>query len=316
MKKNMCILSLALLIMGCSGYLDDQQSSGTLMNTLAIENGGGYLSGPSNDITPFLYRDTNGNNPVLFFSSDRDGTYDIYYAVMNDNGTFQAPIKMGFPINTDVSNEYSPVVGYWFDSYDVTNSYPSTNLRMSYVRDFGSNHRIYSCKLLNNFVPYAISFNTSTFYITALSLRGDTIYKKIWIIGGLNNTNGGGSFSTGNWSAFQYTKFEITGVYSAIEKTISNANDVIQQRVLEVNGGLSQLAYSVHITNLTTLEYVNEFRFIDTYKSGYNDRWPFVDFGGNGQVYFSSDRGVNGDYDLFRYNDVGFYQVMPKNPFN
>ncbi len=309
-----CLLILSLA--GCSGYFNNGSGSITDQAAiLAIENGGGYLSGPSNDITPFLYRDTNGNNPVLFFSSDRDGTYDIYYAKMNSDGTFQNPVKMT-NISTDVSNEYSPVIEWEDDFYN----YPDIYLMISYIQEIASNTVIQTHYLSSDLQAGTID---STYYpalfLTSLDLDDTNMQPDILLsmIDGRTNLDSLYYEIPFNDWGFPNTKyFSAPNIYSLASVHGSGANWTSEVHIFETEyQGKRQLFLNYNFTQTTPGLFYRELNPIEEYASSYNDRWPCVDFGGNGEVYFSSDRGVNGDYDLFRYNIKNFDAVVPPNPF-
>lgn len=64
------------------------------------------------------------DKPVLFFSSDRgagEGAMDIWYAFMNDGGTFETPINAGKKINT-IEDDITP----WFVKENKTLYFSST----------------------------------------------------------------------------------------------------------------------------------------------------------------------------------------------
>jgi hypothetical protein len=76
----------------------------------------------SNTTQPCL-SDMNGK-PVLFFSSDRgagEGAMDVWYAFMNEDGTFETPINAGKKINT-IEDEITP----WFVKENKTLYFSST----------------------------------------------------------------------------------------------------------------------------------------------------------------------------------------------
>lgn len=76
----------------------------------------------SNTTQPCL-SEMNGK-PVLFFSSDRgagEGAMDIWYAFMNEDGTFETPVNAGKNVNT-IEDEITP----WFVKENKTLYFSST----------------------------------------------------------------------------------------------------------------------------------------------------------------------------------------------
>lgn len=316
MVKKWTVLLVFTGLVNCSGYLseypagqDDQAYS------LAIQNGGGYLSGPSNDITPFVYRDIQGQNPVLFFSSDRDGSYDIYYARLNSDGSFQPPVKMNSNVNSQLSNEYAPVVAHIFDPMDNFTYQPKTNFMLLFVRAIGTTYRVFSHMLTNDFESLTWTYYFNYPYpIRALGTFGNDIYRRIWVLDGQGSTNTEANYSFSTWNTFTQRRFLVPEALAAYGLIQTNQGFALY-KVLEVsNSGKSQIMLSIIQTNQDN-SLNNSANYISEYASIYNDRWPFIDRGALGEVYFSSDRGINGDYDLFRYNELNFHRVVPQNPF-
>ena len=102
MKKILSFLIL-LIVSSCSGFLDQEKidRDGIGINALALSDGSGYISTDEfNEITPFIFKNTNNGKKYLFFSSDRGGSYDIYYAEMDTDGKFSHPVKMDSNVNT------------------------------------------------------------------------------------------------------------------------------------------------------------------------------------------------------------------------
>ncbi len=311
--KKITLYFIILLVSGCSGYFSPQGSNGNeLVHTLAIENNGGYLSGPSNDITPFLYRDTNGNNPVLFFSSDRDGTYDIYYARMNIDGSFQIPVKMGTSINYSDADEILPLVGFIDDGNGM--ALPI----ITFVRNISN---IVTASINPDF---SINSTTFPYYmgypVSGLIYSSTNIFANLWVY----NENLARVYSVnsyfGSWDLMYgsyLTDPVLTNSYSGINVNKSLASYwnervyILEKKLF----GNKQISISYEYEAYNPYRQIKKVDTPNEYASSYNDRWPFVDFGGNGEVYFASDRGDSGDYDLFRYNTLNFYEVVPQNPF-
>lgn len=318
MYRSVLAAGILLSILSCSGYISQHtDNSEQMLGTLAIGEGGGYLSGPSNDISPFLFRDTNGLNPVLFFSSDRDGSYDIYRAALNPDGTFQPPVKLGPDINTDLSNEMYPLVSYY--PYG-----PSLHLYITFVRESAADHHIVTAYVDADFTVT----NQSSYYflgsISSLSLETTNYYDNLFVY----NSYGGGSFYS---RSFQWWDFAYP--YSINDSFLNDAY-AAAIRYDELSDGQDGYWWKERIilaerdgtaTRQLYLFYAYEGFFpyrlqqqaypVSQYASRYNDRWPVVDYRDQGRVYFASDRGVNGDFDLFRYNEQNYFAILPLNPY-
>ncbi|HPS83784.1 MAG TPA: OmpA family protein [Bacteroidales bacterium] len=90
-------------------------------NWSAPQNMGKTINSKGNDKSPFIHTDSQ----TLYFSSEGRpgmGGYDIYYARMDDNGTWQKPVNIGYPINS---------------KYDDVGFFVSTDGKYGY---FGSNN--------------------------------------------------------------------------------------------------------------------------------------------------------------------------------
>ncbi|HPF01388.1 MAG TPA: OmpA family protein [Bacteroidales bacterium] len=87
----------------------------------APQNMGKIVNSEGNEKSPFIHTDSQ----TLYFSSEGRpgmGGYDIYYARMDDNGTWQKPVNIGYPINS---------------KYDDVGFFVSTDGKYGY---FGSNN--------------------------------------------------------------------------------------------------------------------------------------------------------------------------------
>jgi len=90
-------------------------------NWSAPQNMGKTINSKGNEKSPFIHTDSQ----TLYFSSEGRpgmGGYDIYYARMDDNGTWQKPVNIGYPINS---------------KYDDVGFFVSTDGKYGY---FGSNN--------------------------------------------------------------------------------------------------------------------------------------------------------------------------------
>ncbi|HCQ30194.1 MAG TPA: hypothetical protein DIU39_07910, partial [Flavobacteriales bacterium] len=93
-------------------------------------NLGPEINTPGNEKSPFMHSDSY----TLYFASDGRlgfGGYDIYYTKMKDNGKFETPKNLGYPINTE-QDEHGFIVSKdghkgWFSSKE-----DGTNLELYY----------------------------------------------------------------------------------------------------------------------------------------------------------------------------------------
>jgi len=83
-------------------YKAELQGDGSWSN---IQNLGSKVNTIYNDDAPFIHPD----NKTLYFSSQGHssiGGYDIFYTIMDDEGNFNEPVNLGYPINTVDDNRY------------------------------------------------------------------------------------------------------------------------------------------------------------------------------------------------------------------
>jgi hypothetical protein len=291
MKNNILIFG-ALMFMTSCGLLFTT-SEPKEVSTLAL-SGGGYLSTDNhNEISPFLFRASSGTN-YLFFSSDRAGSYDIYYAIMDKNGNFSAPVKLNSPINT-ADDEIYPVFAY-----------TSMGTRLAFLRvsSTNTNLSVYNIDLpdlTNIFASGGIKLNATglgyikrSFTSILLILLGNNSILELnfdnsMIENPYTNTNN----LTGNIYALANTKYIIQTNGSAeifIKDTlVKNKHQLLLEGTLKIDYGTFALISNIAINDTI-------------YSSGFNDISPFVDFAGGGKIYFASDRFGKGNYDLYRYN--------------
>jgi len=302
------LIVFVVFISSCAGYFGGHAGSGSPAEAkpLAVA-GGGYLSSDNhNEVTPFIYRDTNGQNPVLFYSSDKDGTYDIYYARMNADGTFELPVKMGTNVNTDTDDELFPV---------VYNNFRIVYLR--YLRTNNSSNTIFENNVTNidyfyvasdSFIRSETNFFGYTFEITENPYYDYVFY---------GNSNIGQD--TLNLFNIQAPGNKKTWAGTVYRKNISNYSMEIWITEIE-NNGKRQLFYQEYArydngTNYVIISPTNKGVPL-SYASLYNDRQPSVDWldpAHEGCVYFSSDR--RGTYDLYRYNIETISKLLDDYPF-
>jgi len=106
MKKMLIVSVFSSILMSC-GLLFT--TSNTPVNTLQLSDGTYLSTDEYNEITPFAFHDTTGIS-YLFFSSDRSNSYDIYYSIINPDGTFGKAVMLPSPVNQTNSDEMYPVV--------------------------------------------------------------------------------------------------------------------------------------------------------------------------------------------------------------
>ncbi len=317
----MAILSVS----ACSGYFSQQAVSGDQSQLLAIA-GGGSLSLPGSDeITPYLFRNTNGANPILFFASDRGGDFDIYYAAMNSEGVFSQPQPLGPDINT-TNHEKNPMITWIYNgelqtfdlfllftresngfSYLVTSTLQDD---VSFQIDFQG---YYDISLLSNgFSGISMEVNPYNMYINIS--YGTNYYVSYWFDG----------FSI-DW---YYPATNTNALVQKIYDTSTYYNDTfypfVNRIILYSQGGNdhNQLYLYGDVQDFTFQVPVVEnsyARIPDAFRSSSDDRDPFIDWqdpARQGKIYFSSDRETDGDYDLYRYNVNTINELIQFYPFD
>lgn len=297
-------------IISCSAFFDsnDESKSGNNMRPLALADGSGYLSTDDyNEITPFLYRDTNSGKTWLFFSSDRGGNYDLYRAEMNTEGRFLNLQKLGTNVNTSM-DEYSPLIQEEPD-YNGLNYMPV----ISFIRASNSITQIVTLRItdLTNMTTIPVTnfiFNTTGIgqYNSLMEIAiGDTnLYMIQW------------NQSVTNW----YTNVNTNSIPASYP--IRNSCGIYHFEYFSVGAIFYQSMGTAYIldcldNNRHQLHFSLTWAFpslfmegaIAVYSSAYNDRDPFID-GDTMQVYFSSDRFGKNNYDLYRYNYLTFDKVV------
>lgn len=294
MKKSIEFIVLSLFFFSCSGYFDKDKDleNDKALSPLAIQ-GGGYLSSDTaNDITPFVYRDPDNGQPYLFFSSDRnDSNYNIYYAVMNKDGTFGSITLLNTNVNTS-SNEYSPVV-YRAILMGSTNTY------ITFIRQAGTNTNILTYRMSGGFNP-SLFYEHATGVISATSVS----YNENMLEVSLGVSNIARYIYSGSATIMWYSNATInlgTPVLSANSFTVGFFEFFILGKT---NNQLSGFMYFSQTNGLLSFN-------TPAYSSKYRDITPYIDVGGGYKVYFASDRYGKGNFDLYRYNHVTFDKVLP-----
>lgn len=307
------LLLFVLVFASCSGYFQENDGlSGDQVSRLALADGSGYLSTDNyNEITPFLFRDKDYVKAYLFFSSDRNGSYDIYFAELNKSGTFGTPVKMAFPVNDPTNHEYSPVLFYSAFS-------GSTNIYITFISRSQNNSAtniitwpLNSSFMTNDYVQDNFSANVLGLGFEALPTNivdsgrlvvsyGNTnihFFKK-----GSQNTEFAWGIMFFGDSRTNYSVFQAGSRKAVLANAYYHVID--NTRYLIIQSSLNQIWGST-IAGVST----NLFD-IPAYSSSYNDRDPFIDWGGTlWPVYFSSDRLGKGNYDLYRYNTKTYWVV-------
>lgn len=304
----------ALFLASCAGYFDAENAdrTGKTVQPLAIA-GGGYLSSDThNEITPFVFRDPYSGRNWIFYSSDIDGSYDIFYAELFSDGKFSNPIKMTNLLCSS-SNEISPVLFYYYLSNPMI-----TNLYISFIRisTTGSSTNIMTWCIDSYFNTTTNvsedSFSNNAKHIGLLSNPSDNVFYGFLLIS--ENTSNLITFSKGSmnsdtfmWGGMSYDTnvFKLSNLcYAAngfYEPVSENFYYIFQNSSSQLWGG-----------SVTNFGNVTNFFSIPLYASSYHDRDPFIDYGDLfWPVYFSSDRYGRGNFDLYRYNSMTFKKVIP-----
>ncbi len=124
-------------------YKSQRQSDGSWSAPINL---GDKINTTGNDKSPFVHSDSY----TLYFSSDGHlgvGGFDIFYAKMNQNGDFDEPKNIGYPINTE-EDEHGFIV-----STDGNYGYFSSNMD-------GKDLNIYSFELYKEARPEKVVFVT------------------------------------------------------------------------------------------------------------------------------------------------------------
>lgn len=299
--KIFFLSTILLSLFYCSGYFNmsnPDEADGDL--SLALSDGSGYLSTDKyNEITPFLYRNPDNGRAYLFFASDRDGSYDIYYAEMDNKGRFSKPIKMDTNINT-AYDETSPVV---FTASDSEN----TNTYISFIidRSPGAGIMIYTYQIdpkdfstlgTSSSLGVTVSniglFNkTNVNPYLLISAEGTNFYLHYW------------GDAEGNWSS-EGDGGSFTLPISKVDGFEINTPSWEQIFIFSAKASGKYQLYGGTITYVSSFSYS-----ISRYISTYNDKDPCIDLE-TMKVYFASDRYGKGNYDLYRYNIITFDKVM------
>ncbi|NPV02003.1 MAG: hypothetical protein HPY53_11545 [Brevinematales bacterium] len=296
--KNIIGLSVLVILFSSCGLFFIEGANDKELTPLATTDGGYLSTDDHNEICPFLVRMSSGK-AFLFFSSDRNGSYDIFISEMDGNGDFSEPVPLPAPINYADTKELSPVV------LDF-----SPNFYLTFIR-------------VSNTTTNVISYNVSSVGLTNTSAAEylSASPKGLGMIGSDLLT------SMGNGLVIQYYKstgwfFSSSNIYS---KNINSMNGIYFQytnsdsvelyiedisedgmHVLSADGDLLHFivgfGYTNLLFNISTPDYISKF----------NDITPFIDHQGGFKVYFASDRyGKKDNFDLYRYN-IYTYNTLPE----
>ncbi|OHD56027.1 MAG: hypothetical protein A2Y33_11275 [Spirochaetes bacterium GWF1_51_8] len=294
MKKGILFIAAMLAISSCGLFFVDG-TQGALLTPLATVSGDSISTDEYNEKHPFLLRLQNGD-AYLLFSSDRNGSYDIFLAKMGDNGVFENPEPLSPEINSNSSDELNPVA---FDNYG--------EVELTFIRITGSitNIVLYSLNSAD-FIPvnYLQTFpenasgigllkSGANFYL--LSSYGGKEIKQFNYIGIWDN-----GFPT------VITQLNNVSSINAIGLQISNGMDFFIESAL-VNGKYKILAEGIFYGAMSTRFDIST----SLYQSEDNNISPYIDIESGYKVYFASDRYGKGNYDLYRYN-ILTYNHLPE----
>ncbi|NPV02635.1 MAG: hypothetical protein HPY53_14775 [Brevinematales bacterium] len=290
MKNIFTVLGIALLFTSC-GLLFTTSESGAV-TPLALTGGTPLSTDDYNEKCPFLYRNSNGTN-YLFFSSDRAGSYDLYYAAMDNNGNFSTPVKLGSPYNEDGADETYPVL---VDS--------SMGLRLAFIRTTNSNSVVFFYTVdANNFSPLMLDY-TYTNNVTGLgcivrsgvqyvmAASGTKVLSQFEVA--FSSVNPSGSTNLAG-EAYSFGNMTVSIQTNGYAEVFAKDSIVAGKHQISLEGSVkfSILTFSVS-SNINLRS--------EIYQSGFNDISPFIDYADGAKLYFASDRYGKGNYDLYRYN--------------
>ncbi|NPV02634.1 MAG: hypothetical protein HPY53_14770 [Brevinematales bacterium] len=311
MKKFFILSVFSSLLMSC-GLLFT--TGNTPVNTLVLSDGTYLSTDEYNEITPFVIHDTNGTS-YLFFSSDRSNSYDIYYSIINPDGTFEKPKILPLSINTSDLDELFPVVymeGNYYKIAFLRISNNSTNILCAYSSDplFSAPtfyNKLFSGNLTglglartkSGVYPLLTVSKSSTQYFMSLSSDGFYLVFATNLLSACYSAN---EFSVPiqNGNSDLYIKAVKAGTKFQTAAELYSRITIITQIIIPLVTNYT-LTNTVVISNTIPL---------DPYNSIFNDISPFVDTKDNFKVYFASDRydgdSHKGDYDLYRFNIYTF----------
>ncbi len=307
---------ILFLLSSCSGYFNQGRQSDIQAQSLATEDGQTLSRETSDQISPFLYRDIDGQNPILFYASDQGGDFDIYYAKMNIDGRFQTPQKMDLNINT--SNDESFPVVYWAEHENG-----SKGIVISFIRSTGGISQI-ETHLLNSTLD---STNSYTTYLTnsVQSIMHHTtnlVDPGVFFLVNSNKTVDWYIYSASSGLVFdQNADFSPLIVESGNGKEVAiNSGECYFYMFEIITNNRHQLLTRIMINDPNASLLIDQVLIMPEWSSEANDMHPFVDFFdtatiNNTRIYFASDRYMNGHLDLYRYNNNTYDELVDLYPY-
>ncbi len=296
--KNIAIAAvLSILLSSCGGYIVNGGGEQAYTESLI---GNGYISTEQyNEICPFLYRPSIGG-AFLFFSSDRDGTYDIYMSAMNASGQFTSLQKLNAPLNSDTAQDLFPVM---YNSLDGP--------ALAFIRQEGIITNVYVYSVDSNFLAtgnWDVASNLSPkglgFYLAPQNPE-----EEFFICYG-NSTvdiyNYDGSVYQ-NTSPLTLSKSPVSISILKVQTNVSG-NYINFMLMGDASGNLMGEVQSY--TNFGNTLAQDRNIALQDYQSTFRDITPFMDSRDGFKVYFASDRYGKGNFDLYRYN-IQTYNKQP-----
>ncbi len=321
MKWNNIIIMGLLYISSCSTYYSENSNLDNQAIVLATISGKSLSQSGSDEITPYLYRNqTNVGKPILFYASDQGhtGNFDIYYARMEADGRFSDGISLDTNINTS-SSEICPILISQYDGQGTL-----YRLYLMFIRESNNSTNLITTTLNSE---DDLTFNLSGPASSLALPQGIT---------GMGENSGQLTLLYGNTNKLiYYFDGYNSWIFSGTNST-ATGNDIYSESVFYSSGGTYPYAANIYVQEI--LQQGNKQLFVDAtaslngqaliildsmskvpeaYKSGVNDRWPFVDWNDpqeKAKVYFSSDR--SGDFDLYRYNVDSISGILDFYPFD
>ena len=301
MKKVFGLIGLVMLIASCGLFFIDGAND-QAVSPLALTGGATLSTDEYNEINPFLVRMDTGE-VYLFFSSDRNGSYDLFASKMDANGDFNTPVRLPSPINGDTSDEVFPVVKQYFPGFWIT-----------YLR-------------VSNNTTNLVGYIVDTYFVTNVGMAPQIIGVSAKGLGYMQDPYGSSLLylTYGNSAVTQYS--EISGSWAYQGATNFSGNILSLNGINVITNSMTgdtvylyafgnanhQLAASGNIYFYNGSIYVNSPFDISTsiYKSDFKDISPFIDKEGGFKVYFASDRYGKKKYDLYRYN-IYTFNTLPE----
>ncbi len=319
--KKILLMFLIIALSNCSGYITFDNDTDVSAQKLAVIEGGTLSLKGSDQISPFLFRDTNFSNPVLFYASDQNGNFDIFYSLMDETtGQFHTPHPLGNIVNSG-AQETHPYVFWYYDYFNFTNK-----LFISFIRNDSTNKILMTVALdsvfSNKFLQQGITNSGISGIVTINQANGMAGQLAVNFSNGYSTNfqfdlyppSIGWSYPSVKYFGSQYVtggsglkqSVEGTAEFYLLNTEILGKNQLLLYEYLDFYG----LSSNYVVTN----EFVPP-----QYSSIFKDKDPFVDFidpntNYTVKVYFSSDR--QGDFDLYRYNEYTYNVVSARYPLS